>query len=239
MKITIDMKKIVIIPICCLFSFFVFSQDTIYMNKQRKQVSKDNARYYEIEPSKNDEKPYYDIIYLLDGTPKFETIYNSSKKKRVIKRSAWYDNGTLQLEFNYKNGKRDGKSVTYWKKGTLKREDIYSKGKFIRGKCWDEQGTIIPYYDFEIHPEFPGGKSAFNQYLEATIDSNNISNTTVHVKFFINPNGKVSGVELIKKSNSLELNESVLNAIKNMPKWKPAKQDGNEIGVWRTLPLRF
>ncbi|XMO85258.1 energy transducer TonB [Algibacter sp. AS12] len=76
-------------------------------------------------------------------------------------------------------------------------------------------------------------------YLKNNISNDNIANKEVVIKFFINFNDKVSETQIIKKSNNLKLDTSIVIAIMNMPKWKPAEQDGKVVGIWRTLPLRF
>ncbi|MBP8791588.1 MAG: TonB family protein [Lutibacter sp.] len=75
--------------------------------------------------------------------------------------------------------------------------------------------------------------------MKNNISNENISNSEVVIKFFINYNGEISDAQIIKKSNNLKLDTSIVIAIMNMPKWKPAEQDGKTVGIWITLPLRF
>jgi hypothetical protein len=41
----------------------------------------------------------------------------------------------------------------------------YDNGELISGKCFNIDGEEIPYFDYEILPEFIGGKDGLAQYL--------------------------------------------------------------------------
>lgn len=233
------MKKIILILICSSISFTFFGQDTIYLNHKKQQVSKIDADYFKIKTTQIKKEPFYEMTYLLNGELKFETIYENNKKRKIIKHSAWYDSGKPYLEINYIKGKKDGEFLTRWENGIIRRKDFYKKDKLINGNCWNEKGDVIPYFQYEKQPEFPGGSNAFMNYLKNNISNENISNSEVVIKFFINCIGEISDTEIIKKSNNLKLDTSIVITIMNMPKWKPAEQDGKTVGVWRTLPLRF
>ena len=233
------MIKIILILICSSISFPIFGQDTIYLNNKKQRVSKIEAEYFKIKNTQIKKAPYYDFTYLINGELKFETIYENNKTEKLIKHSAWYDSGKPYLEINYSNGEKDGEFLTYWENGKIRRKDFYKKGKLVNGNCWNENGDKITYFEYEKQPEFPGGSKAFTNYLKNNISNENISNSEVVIKFFINYNGEISDAQIIKKSNNLKLDTSIVIAIMNMPKWKPAEQDGKTVGIWITLPLRF
>jgi antitoxin component YwqK of YwqJK toxin-antitoxin module len=233
------MKNIIPTFICCAISLSVFSQDTIYLNNKNQKVSKIDAEYFKINNTQTKQAPYYDTTYLLNGELKFETIYENNKKEKIIKHSAWYDSGKPYLEINYSKGKKNGEFITYWENGKLRRKDFYEKGELISGNCWNENGNTIPYFEYEKQPEFPGGSAAFISYLKTNISAKNILNKEVIIKFYIDCDGIITDTQLLKKSNDITLDTEVVNAITNMPTWKPAEQDGKKVGVWRTLPLRF
>lgn len=54
--------------------------------------------------------------YYADGTLKTEIVYNHGSKERAIQ---YYENGNKYLEFNYKNGRKEGKRTKYWENGKV------------------------------------------------------------------------------------------------------------------------
>ncbi|MEA2000176.1 MAG: toxin-antitoxin system YwqK family antitoxin [Euryarchaeota archaeon] len=76
-----------------------------------------------------------------DGTLEIEGNYKDGKFHGVSK--WWYEDGTLKEECNYKDGKRHGVSKWWYRDGTLKEECNYKDGKF-HGVCkrWYEDGTL-------------------------------------------------------------------------------------------------
>lgn len=233
------MKKIILLLICNLIAVPIIAQDTVYLNDKKQKVSKAEAVYFKIKNSGIKQSPFYDTTYLLNGAPKSITIYKNQRKTRIIKHSVWYDSGKPYMIINYRKGKKEGEFLTLWENGKTRRKDLYKKGRLINGSCWNENGVKITYFEYEKQPEFPGGSKEFTNYFQNNLSSENTSNTRIVVKFFINCNGEISDPQIIKKSNNLSLNMRVLVAIINMPKWKPAEQDGKTVGVWRTLPLKF
>ena len=65
---------------------------------------------------------------------------------------SWYENGQLEYEHNYKNGKPHGKWLGWNENGQLKYEHNYKNGK-EQGKCWywykngKEQGKCLYWYE--------------------------------------------------------------------------------------------
>ncbi len=55
----------------------------------------------------------------------------------------YYENGQLNREGNYKDGKSEGLVKWYHKNGQLKYERNYKEGEVILQKCWDEKRNEI------------------------------------------------------------------------------------------------
>jgi len=100
---------------------------------------------------------------------------------------------------------------------------------------------IIDYV--EIKPQFPGGDTALIKWV-----SNNIQYPVesaekgiqgrVVLRFVITPDGSIDDVEVVKSLDSLCNNEAI-RVVKMMPKWIPAKQNGNPVYVRYALPVTF
>lgn len=81
-------------------------------------------------------------------------------------------------------------------------------------------------------PSFPGGNYALDEYIYNCLKSfgtpSSYCNGTVYVGFDIEPDGTLSNIHLI---NSIGKNcdDESIRIVKSMPKWIPAKMDGNPI----------
>ncbi len=96
----------------------------------------------------------------------------------------------------------------------------------------------------EIMPEFPGGEAALNNYLRKSINyprqaqENDIMGT-VFVKFVVGKDGSITDLEITSPRKGGGLEEEALRVISKMPRWKPGRQNGQNVAVYFTLPIRF
>lgn len=60
----------------------------------------------------------------------------------------------------------------------------------------------------------------------------------VYVEFIVNTDGSISDAKVVR-GIGFGCDEEALGAIRNMPKWKPARQQGNPVRVKLTLPVEF
>ena len=68
-------------------------------------------------------------------------------------------------------------------------------------------------------------------------DVSNIEGKVV-VTFDVNDDGTVSNVQVENSVNSI-LDNEVVSLVESMPKWIPAKQNGQPVKMKYTLPIRF
>ena len=111
-----------------------------------------------------------------------------------------------------------------------------------KGDTITEREFTDKVYDVvDEHPHFPGGNGALLDWL-----SKNIHYTSgcasiqgrVVVSFFVEPDGSLSDIELVRKV-APELDEEVLRVVKAMPKWRPASHNNIPIRAKYTLPIIF
>ncbi len=222
----------------------MYAQDKIYLDKKYKKTNqKEHAEYYRIiSQDTGNNKLVNEQTFYMDGIIKSEIKYSNyySKKKILVKNTHWYKDGQIHIEGDYKKGKKEGYFISYWENGQLKRKDLYKKGKLTEGKCWDSLGREVTYYDFEIKPAFPGGMNALKLYLKDQINYDQISAASkgkrVSVRFSIESDGSISDVKVVKGVD-VNTDREVKRLIQNMPRWKPAVQDGKKVKVSRTIPI--
>jgi len=207
------MKKNILLFILCNISISLFSQNKIQTKKS----------------------------YYKSGKIKSElTFYQkSSKNIRDGKSSWWYETGELKNTQLFKKGKLHGERISYWKNGRIKRKDVFKKGRLKKGQCFNDKGHEIDYYEFEIHPEFPGGKIALHKLIkEKLLKGRKNVNGKLIFKFSIDTIGKPTTLVIRRDTNPSSVKE-LLNFFNSMPHWKPAYQDGIPVEVTRTLPVKF
>ena len=94
----------------------------------------------------------------------------------------------------------------------------------------------------EIESEFPGGPSAWLQFLNTHMKypkkavKKEIQGTVV-LQFIVGKDGSISNAEAI--SGDPILQEEALRVIKKSPKWIPASQDGKLVKSYKKQPIIF
>ncbi len=104
-----------------------------------------------------------------------------------------------------------------------------------------EKGPVYMYC--ETMPEFPGGKSAFNDYMKnrikyppkAVLDK--IEGRVV-IKFIIRPGGEIDDLQILRSIRA-DLDNECLRVAKGMPEWKPGMINGKPVSVSFSTPVRF
>lgn len=95
----------------------------------------------------------------------------------------------------------------------------------------------------EQMPEFPGGEEKLFEYLQKNIKypalakENGITGT-VYVTFVVKGDGKIDDVKKLRGIGG-GCDEEALRVVKNMPPWKPGRQNGKNVMVQYNLPIRF
>jgi periplasmic protein TonB len=106
----------------------------------------------------------------------------------------------------------------------------------------DDMEVDTVYAIPEIEPIFPKGREAMINYFAKNIkmpESTGIPvKGKVFVRFMVSKIGELSKVYLIK-GLSEDCNKEALRAIKKMPNWIPAQQNGRNVNSWHTLPIYF
>ncbi len=99
------------------------------------------------------------------------------------------------------------------------------------------------YTQVEKMPAYPGGEEALMQYmlenlnLPETALNDTISGTS-YIGFIVTKQGQVEQVHVIKSFRE-DCDQEAVRVIKAMPAWKPGIQDGKQVNVQYTLPIRF
>jgi len=168
-----------------------------------------------------------------------------------------YDSlGNLQWLENYKDNKLNGELISYWPNGNIKRTDHYDMDELLDGICYDSIGNEVEYYDYEIMPEFPGGRKVLLRYIQTNLEYPEEARRkgihgTVYIQFVVNTNGELLDPIVVKVACSKErktsrspckiLSKAALNVIDKMDfiHWYPGYKNGEKVRVLYTVPVKF
>jgi TonB family protein len=95
----------------------------------------------------------------------------------------------------------------------------------------------------EDMPEYPGGTQEMYRFINQNVkypDAAKKSGVegTVFVKFIVKNDGKVGDVTVVK-GIGFGADEEAIRIVKNMPVWKPGKQNGKPVDAYFNMPIRF
>jgi TonB family protein len=259
------MKNSLLILLLSLTSS-IYAQDTLsfFVNAKGNATEKEIAHYHRIA-LKTDSIEWTVIDYTMEDKLFRSGNYETKKLKNAIgmhlfyydsgeikakgpykenfKSGKWlgyFKSGKTKYRIHYLEGKLHGPIFSYWESGIKRRVDQFKEGEFIQGRCYDGEGIIIPHYDFNKMPEFPGG---IGPYLGKTVTfpkeakANGISGR-VYINFVVNKDGNVEQVKVLRGVHPL-LDTEALRVVKAMPQWIPGIKYGDKVDVSYHLPLNF
>jgi periplasmic protein TonB len=124
--------------------------------------------------------------------------------------------------------------------GTAAVNTGIDKGSTTEAKT---QTSVSPVRSIaEFMPEFPGGMNALQRFLAKNMrvpkDLEPGTKIKVIEKFVVDENGNISAAQTIQ-SGGIEFDNEVLRVLKKMPKWKPGRQNGQNVAVYFNLPVIF
>lgn len=159
---------------------------------------------------------------------------------------SWYDNGRLSsagrvIKFYY----HADQWKYYHKNGKLAANLAYNHrtDKIMDSRYFDESGTVGKALK-DRDASFPGGMTAWNQYLEKNVvipagfNLEGTDKATVVVHAFINTEGLITGA-YVKVPLHPAFDSAVLKAINDSPAWIPAVHHNRKIYDEIDVPFSF
>lgn len=96
--------------------------------------------------------------------------------------------------------------------------------------------------DFQVQevPVFPGGENAMIDWVKnhLTFPPNMSGKDLVYVQFTVALDGSVEDVHAVKGTQAAS-KKAAERTVRQMPKWKPARMNGNDVRCRLTLPIHF
>lgn len=93
-------------------------------------------------------------------------------------------------------------------------------------------------------PEFPGGQQALSTYFVRNLRYPVIAQEsgiqgTARCEFIVETDGTLTDIKISESSGDKSLDKEALRFVKSMPKWKPAKSNGQPVRVKTSIPVKF
>ena len=158
-------------------------------------------------------------------------------------RRVWYENGQLRREVEFQNGEINGRMITYWDNGQIKRTNRDSAGKTIPTKCFDRTGKEVPVYPFATTGKFNDGKTSVNDYLKEHVvypkeALEKSLEGSVEIVINIKPDGTVGNLRTIKSTLPLFETE-VKRVLKTLPTCSSGTYDGEPVSFSLSAKYTF
>ena len=112
-----------------------------------------------------------------------------------------------------------------------------------------DQPVAVPLVEDTIYnvveemPQFPGGDAELMKYIydnlryPAVAQENGIQGQVL-LRFVVSRTGAIENIQVLRSPDPSLAKEAV-RVLQGMPKWIPGKQNGNEVPVYFTLPVKF
>mgnify|MGYP006375850559 FL=1 len=214
----------------------------IYKNNKAEKITKAEAIKRGVVPvAKNDlvEAPVRtpaifassrdSVLYFVDG------VEISGDSIKMIVPGEIYSIDVLKGESaEAKYGKRG-------KNGVIK---ITMKDKRSAVANSPQPGNDKVFQKVETEAKFPGGDPAWAKFISGAISKvidslqDEGKTGTCVVQFIVDTKGNLSEVEAVTMPGTL-LSRTVVDALKNGPKWIPAMQKGHKVTAYRRQPVTF
>lgn len=223
-----------------------FAQDTAYYDKTGNLVTASALYDHRSITTRDPADSNVAMVRMTYRSGQVRCEYRLSNYEKHIMGGSYkdyFENGHTRTTATYIDDKLDGELKTYFENGQLRRDDLFSGGKLLHGKCFDSLGKPVPHTDWEVPPEYPGGIPALIGYLSREVKypkearKKNIQGE-VDVQFRVDKEGKVGYVQVVKHV-APELDQEAVRVVSQMHRWKPGTQEGEAVAVDYTLPIRF
>lgn len=146
---------------------------------------------------------------------------------------------------NYSSGKKSEETNKKTKADEGKDKDVVNVANAeVAQNIQDEKSVndneLPVLATADIQPEYPGGNAELMKYLTKNINLKGATTTDskVFVGITVNTDGSLKDIKILKGlADCASCRETVLNAFRSMPKWKPGMQDGKAVAVKMNIPV--
>lgn len=186
----------------------------------------------------------YTVGTVSDSKGKFELEVAKDANIRIS--FVGFQTRKMAVEDFILNGNKENNYFLKIKMKSQKGEVLPSKGndwssaENVKKNKFDGNEIFVMVEDM---PQFPGGNKAKLNHIAKTIKYPKEAidkgiKGVVFVRFIVSKSGSIKDAKVIRGVHPL-LDKEALRVIEEMPNWIPGKQNGKNVNVSYTLPVRF
>jgi hypothetical protein len=108
-----------------------------------------------------------------------------------------------------------------------------------QGAIPNDDNRIYNTAGIDIKPEFPGGITEFDKFIEKNFKIPNNNSTLkgkIYVVFVVEKDGSLSDIKVLRDIG-FETGAEAIRVLKTSPKWEPGKKDNKLIRVLFSMPI--
>ena len=141
----------------------------------------------------------------------------------------YHDNGKKESEGRYEYGKKTGVWKRYDRHGSPKTDKIYDASALEN----------ITYSVVSEQPMFNKEYVSLSEYITRSVQNQGKKvKGEIKAEFIVEKDGSVSDIYLTEGIDA-SVDAEIKNALKNMPKWTPGKNNGQHVRVSMNFAMKF
>ncbi|MGI4865803.1 MAG: TonB family protein [Janthinobacterium lividum] len=230
-----------------------------YVDAKGKKLPSAEGADHRIETSYIDSVKASVRVFYPSGKLMSYTPYVNIKRRFVHGRFLeYYESGQLHLQGDFIANKRQGDFLVYYPDGQLRRRDHYEAGQRTAGECFGPDGHAIEYFEYEQKPIYLEGDGSIMAIIKGIQQRVRYPKSalrhrlagTIKVKFTVNKAGEVQDASIVggvdeskfegptlEAVRDMEL--AVLQAVRDLKRFQPARLDGVSVDFNYTAPISF
>jgi len=194
------------------------------------------------------------VAFMVFGLTKFNSYVVNKEKKEIVEEVPAINPNTLpnfgasieeekvaKVESKKRISKKTDNIVT--KKENVETSETLKAKELIAIPEPPKEEENKSFDVVEEMPQFPGGPNALFEYLNKNLkypivaEENGVQGRVI-VTFVVERDGSLSDVKVVKSVDPY-LDREAQRLVKSMPHWIPGKQNGENVRVKYTVPVRF
>jgi protein TonB len=225
--------------------------NTYYITGNGERTSKSFARYKRTVDNQNN-RWFVRDYYLNDSLQMTGCYLDKKLSQKTDTFNYYYLNGKISKTVIYRNNLKNDTEKSYHITGKLSKVTNYNNGEIFGKWFWyDEDGNLVTELDsvnkeilskYYSPPLYVGGQSKLKEYLGTMKypeeDQYSGAYGQTITTFQIDEAGNVSEVDIIVHGTE-KMDSAIIKHLYKMPKWAPAKQNGEYVTSYFILPMQF
>jgi protein TonB len=185
------------------------------------------------------------VVKYYPSGKKYEQVGFANLRKAELQgpQTRWFESGQVQVAAEYAAGKRQGRLLTYFPDGTVRRREEFERGVSRKAECFTAAAQPAACAEYVVMPEYPGGLLALLTQIQTSIryPKQQIRQGVqgkVLVDFIIDRSGTVRDAR-VRQGVAPVLDAEALRVVNSLRGWTPGRLDAEPADVLFTLPVTF